>query len=210
MWKRLVVLAAVVIACAEAHAGVARVSVEFWQDADSARYVVRWVPGDVTPPRQAPLAHYLTRIVVTPPGDTVASGLIFAPANRDTVALAYPAVGDSIGPLVALVTAIDTLGQQSVDSLGVETWARSASWWLHTRSLPPSLPDSVTVDSTLVVGAVESVHVRPLFATIAPGDTVRFCAIYQLEDGRSGLADNSKPFPECQAAYLRWLDERSA
>ena len=185
---------AVLYGCAEARA-VNRLRVEFWQDADSARYAITWVAG----PRsiqQRPTAYYDVELVSA--GATVASDT--TSALNDTLAVAYPPL-DSILPLVARVRAVDTDGDLSA-------WAESSPFTLTTPKLPPSPPDSVQADTTLV--ELAQIILRPSFVSVAPGDTVRFCTFYLLSNGDSGLAINSRGIAACDLVYERWLTERSA
>jgi len=185
---------AVLYGCAEARA-VNRLRVEFWQDADSARYVISWVAGSQGS-RQRATAYYDVELVSI--GVTVASDTTVA--LTDTLVIAYPPL-DSILPLLARVRAVDTDGDPSV-------WAESGPFILTTPKLPPSPPDSVRVDTTLV--ELAQIILRPSFVVLGTGDTVQFCSIYLMSDGTSGLTVNSRGITVCGLIYERWLTERSA
>ena len=195
----IAVMAAVVIAaaCVEARASsmVDRLRVEFWQDADSARYAISWVAGPQGP-RQRATVYYDVELVLA--GVTVASDTTVT--LTDTLAIAYPPL-DSILPLLARVRAVDTDGDPSA-------WAESSPFTLTTPKLPPSPPDSVRADTTLV--ALAQIFLRPSFVSLAPEGTVQFCTIYLMSDGASGLVVNSRGIAACDLIYERWLTERSA
>ena len=169
-----------------------RLRVEFWQDADSARYAISWVAGPQSN-RQRATAFYEVELVSV--GVLVASDT--TSALTDTLALAYPPL-DSIMPLLARVRAVDTDGDPS-------DWAESGPFTLVTPKLPPSPPDSVRADTTL---ALAQIVLRPSFVSLTFGDTVQFCAIYWLSNGDSGLTLNSR-IAACDPVYARWLTERS-
>ena len=170
-----------------------RLRVEFWQDADSARYAISWVAGPQSN-RQRATAFYEVEILSTGvlvAGDTTS-------ALTDTLAVAYPPL-DSVMPLLVRVRAVDTDGDPSA-------WAESSPFTLTTTKLPPSPPDSVRADTTL---ALAQVIMRPSFVSVTFGDTVRFCIFYLLSNGDSGLTTTSRGIPRCDELYSRWLTERS-
>ncbi len=186
------VLAVVVLygCIAEAQAAVKRLRVEFWQDADSARYAISWRAGPQGN-RQRPTAFYELEIL----SDSLVVASDTTSALADTLAIAYPPL-DSIMPLLARVRAVDTDGDPS-------EWAESNPFTLVTPKLPPSPPDSVRADT--VVAAAEII-LRPSFVSLPLGDMVRFCAIYRLPNGDSGLTINSR-LAACDPVYARWLTE---
>lgn len=92
---------------------------------DSARYRITWTPPEDT----EDLRHYLLQLVQG--SGPLASHEVRPPRTVDTVALALPAAGDSLGPLLARVRMVDKDGALS-------RWARSGSWWLrHAESKEP-------------------------------------------------------------------------
>lgn len=192
----------VLAACTEAGA-VSRIrGVEFWQDADSARFVVLWTAAPPPTARQAPFSHYEVQMV-TPPTvpPTVPEPLPVASDTtsflNDTLAVPYPALGTTI-ELMARVRSVDVGGR-------VSDWANSTPPHITLSPLPilpPSPPGGVTTDTLTVA----SVHLRPWMVVMAPGAQFQFCTIVVLSDGTSGLASNS-PLFECQPIYERWLLE---
>ena len=97
---------AVFYGCAEARA-VNRLRIEFWQDADSARYAISWVAGPQSNRQQATAFYEV---------EMLSAGLLVAgdttSALTDTLAVAYPPL-DSVMPLLVRVRAIDTDGDPS-------------------------------------------------------------------------------------------------
>ncbi len=211
-----------------------RITIELWQDPDSARYVVSWLPSRVGP-RQKPIDVYQTRIVAwnTPqPRDTLATGE--TPSTNDTLAVGYPPLDSTIS-LRALVRAVDTDGD-------VSPWMMSLIFELTTRKLPPSPPDSVqAVEDTTVT--IAELHIRPkmveLLATdsitsdttdflvlVAQNRAVLFCAFVVESDGHTGIAHPSSTgqiardagdieladytSDRCQQLYARWRLEVGA
>ena len=185
---------AVVYGCAEARA-VDRLRVEFWQDADSARYAISWVAGPQSN-RQRATAYYEVEMLsagVLVAGDTTS-------ALTDTLAVAYPPL-DSIMPLLVRVRAVDTDGDSS-------DWAESSPFTLTATKLPPSPPAGVSVDTTAM--ALVGVFLRPtIVTTLADGGTIQFCSFYLLANGDTGLTINSQGIARCDELYSRWLTERS-
>lgn len=172
-----------------------KIRIEVWQDADSARYVVSWLPSRVGP-RQKPIDFYQTRIVewsAAQPRDTLAAGQ--TPGTIDTLAVGYPPL-DSTLSLRALVRAVDTDGD-------VSPWMMSLIFDLTTRKLPPSPPDSVqAVEDTL--GTIAELHLRPSVVELVATDSayadstdflklveenraVLFCAFAVRHDGSTGI-----------------------
>lgn len=169
-------------------------SVAVWQDTDSARYAVSW-DAPIRGPRHLPIAFYRTRVVRV--NDTLAANS--TPSLRDTLAIAYPPVFQTIDSLRVLVQAVDTVGASS-------NYTSSGMFQLTTAPLPPGDPGNVTVDSSLINSPVAAVHVRPSMVEVVVGDTTRLCAILVLENGVSGLAANSD-FPFCHEMFDRWVLE---
>jgi len=189
-----VAIALVLYACVEAQA-VDRLRVEFWQDADSARYAISWVPGPQGG-RQRATTFYEVEILSA--GMVIAAGITMN--FSDTLAVAYPPL-DSVMPLLARVRAMDTDGDPS-------EWTESSPFTLTATKLPPSPPDSVRAD-TLAMGLV-AIFLRPTFVTTLTEGTVQFCSFYLLANGDTGLTTNSRGIARCDELYARWLTERSA
>jgi hypothetical protein len=170
-----------------------------FQTADSAHYIIRWVPGQIKAPRQAPIDQWHVRILS--PTDTVAYGVAVGGDHRDTLALAWSTtVPDSLGPLNALVSAVDSRGLQG-------PWGSSDAFWHHTTALPPDAPDSVIVDSSMVVAAI---YILPDSVEILVGETFQFCAVAEMLDGSTGLASPNDTMQVCQDRYADWLSLRFA
>ena len=190
-----IVILVAAYACTEARASAERLRVEFWQDADSARYVLSWVAGP-RGSRQRATAYYETEILslgVAVASDTTAS-------LNDTLAVAYPPF-DSIMPLLARVRAVDERGLSG-------DWLEQVMLDLVSPVLPPSRPESLRVD-TLGVDLI-AIFLRPTIVTmVTEGTTIQFCTFYVLEDGSTGLTTNSRGIPRCDELYTRWLTERS-
>lgn len=179
-----------------------RVRVEYWQDADSARYVVSWIPGPMNA-RQRGIAYWDVRIVSTVAlvaNDSVAQDT--TEWLTDTLAVAYPPLDSSMS-LKAIVRGVSSTGL-------IGDWRESTIFTLTSTELPPSPPDSLVADTLAFVLDVE---LRPTVVTLSPGDTQQFCSIIIMSNGVTGLALNHQSGPsqlECEAVYQRWLTEVGA
>ncbi len=122
------------------------------QGPDSTRYQVSWTPspGDTRLPYRVQLMHG---------PDTLASHDVPPTRTVDTLALALPALGDSLGPLLVRVKAVDTADT-------ISEWLESATWWLRRTAPPPSPPVAARVDTS----AVEPADTTPEEA-VEPADT---------------------------------------
>lgn len=161
---------------------------------DSARYVVHWLPSVPTQAGQVPIAGYLLRVVHAT-SDTIVADSLAAAARVDTVAVAYPPVGGTYGPLRALVAAVDTMRQHSA-------WAISSPWSVTLPPAPPNPPDSVTVDSSLAY----FITLPRVVAFSAIGDTVRLCEMLVYRDSTTGYAG----LGYCDSVYEAWSRTRRA
>lgn len=86
---------------------------------DSARYRISWTPAE----DPEDLRHYFLQ--VTHGAHTLVSREVPASRTEDTVSIALPTEGDSLGPLRAMVATVDDAGERS-------EWAESRAWWLHS------------------------------------------------------------------------------
>jgi hypothetical protein len=175
-----------------------KVKVSLIQAEDSALFVIWWAPGQIRPPRQSPIDHWNVAIVLVDSAIQVTTGTTGANQHRDTLAVAYPAVGDTLGPMFASVTAVDLFGAESDPGV-------SAEFSLVTTPLPPSPPDSVTVDSTLV-NPVVAVHVVPNDTTVVEGTILQLCAIVVFQNDEVAVDPD---IPYCQDRLTEWLSTRS-
>jgi hypothetical protein len=100
--------------------------------------------------------------------------------------------------MFASVTAVDLFGAESDPGV-------SAEFSLVTTPLPPSPPDSVTVDSTLV-NPVVAVHVVPNDTTVVEGTILQLCAIVVFQNDEVAVDPD---IPYCQDRLTEWLSTRS-
>jgi hypothetical protein len=193
------------------------VSIALWQDPDSARFVISW-SGPIAAPGTLPIGYYELRIIEVASGDTLGTSSIAAPASDDTVAVSWPAPGDTI-PIQGIVAAVDMQGNMG-------PWGRSPVVNFGVGIVPPFAPDSVgiiQIDSIPMALQIRTIEPRPtflhLYVTETPdstwGTTGRLCAMITLYNDSTGFACGREPCsPEantyCQAVYDRWLLERAA
>lgn len=195
------VLAFVVLyGCADVRAE-SRLRVEFWQDADSARFVISWNPRSVDN-RRRPIAYWDVRIVNTVillANDTLAQDT--TDWLSDTLAVAYPALDSSL-IVKAIVRGISTSGL-------IGDWNESSPLTFTNVELPPFPPDSVRIDSTL---AVVRTQVRPRVVSVVEGNQRRLCSMLTLSNGSTEFGDSGSPQANdfCRLVYERWLLERRA
>ena len=190
-------------------------SIALWQDADSARFVVKWT-GPYRHPALYPIGIYYVRIVNTETGDTVGASAVAAPNHEDTVAVAWPAPGDTI-PVQAMVRALDVNGQMG-------PWGRSPIVLFGVGVIPPSAPDSVMLiplDTIPWAMQIRSIEVRPAFIHLyyvetpdsAWGTSEQACAMITYNNGKTGYGCGTCGVPAqtyCGEVYRRWLREVDA
>jgi len=194
--KKYLALFAILYGCvAVAAEQPEHILVEFWQDADSARYAITWTAG-AQGVRQRATAYYEVELVS-------ASVVLAADTTTlltDTLAVSYPPLDSTIS-LLARVRAIDTDGDAS-------TWAESSTFVLESRKISPSPPGNVVADT---IPTVIALFLRPAIVnTIEDGGVVQFCSFYLLSNGQTGHVTNNNGIARCDELYSRWLTERSA
>lgn len=125
------------------------------QAGDSIVVTVRW-KAPATGGRYYPIDRYLVRLVEQRSGDTLAASQVDHPTTEAVFQFPLPPLGDSTAGYAAL-TSVDTAGSESAREPGGPTiWALSDPFIWLTTPLPPLLPESVTVDTSLGVLVIDS------------------------------------------------------
>ncbi len=136
------------------------------QQGDSLGFALGWTSVQQGP-HELLIDHYETRLIQEP--DTLASGQ--TTARVDTFWTAMPALGDSL-VVKGCMTTVDTAGTQATG------WLCSQLLTVRITPQPPSLPDSITLDTIPLDPVVRGVGVQDsgtmvvrLMAVTASGDS---------------------------------------
>lgn len=148
---------------------------------DKVNYVIKFnAPGDTALVIGAwrgsragtfPILHYQTRITQNETAIIIADST--GPAARiDTLLVALPTFGDTLQGLRFEVQALDSARNAS-------GWGRSSTFFLARPFLPPSVPDSVSVDTTVVEAMIDGLRIEPKVTRIMQGfGTLVMSAVY--------------------------------
>ena len=197
-------------ACERAHASVLPVhvrAVELWQSADSAYFAIIW-SNQALWHDQLPVGVYETRMIDALTGDTLAFSSITAPAASDTLALAWPPLGDR-RLIRGAVLAVDVEGNEAMYPDSTVGWALSAAFEFYLGVVPPSPVDSVFILPIDTIPEIIGWHIRPSFIDVTRGDSVQYCLMLEFPDttGFSVWHFTDEQTFYCQTVYDRWLTE---
>ena len=176
-----------------------KVTVEHVQVGDSVAYVVKWTEP-IVGKKQLPIVKYEVQLFVLNQ-DAVTTFTAQAPAVIMIPALP---VGDTVRGAIMRVRSVDKQGN-------VSTWAESPKFNIFSEIVAPNPPSGVTVEP-----AIARIWLVPDDTTIAmvdgvihvePGDSFKFCALIQYENGARGLDSTSVGWPGCEQRLRLWNQE---
>lgn len=102
---------------------------------DSVTFIATW-----TAPSQASNQYPVEMYAVEWLNDTTVYVARAVTGLSDSLRVAIPALGDSLGPLFVRARTVDTAGQ-------VSTWSVSSEFWLTNQPMPPSPPGVPQIDT---------------------------------------------------------------
>lgn len=164
---RWIALLAVLVGCTVADAAEmkpGKINVIVVIQGDSALVIGAWAQGTIG---TFPLLHYHTQIQDNAP-DSLADPILARDSTPDalqfvdTLRLALPVFGDTLKVLTFEVQAADTAHNVSI-------FGNSAAFSLSRPFTPPGIPDSVRVDTTLIIAAVDRIDLLPADQTLTEG-----------------------------------------